>query len=178
MPRDHVTAIISAVKHLVKDVWEVHNSISPVRTLLSLVPAQGDRLFSQAHDDLYQLSFERQRWGPLVLRPSKKGRQEKQEAAAPAANSAAASQTDAGSAAAAKLSGVYSLQYGTQAGCILPKQMCDSLCSGHMIGNSYSQLQHMSKPLTAWSAQAPLLTKIGVLPVGVRPGNVVHGHVR
>lgn len=41
---------------------------------------QGDRLFSQAHDELYQFSFERQRWGPLALRPPKVDR--KQEAAA------------------------------------------------------------------------------------------------
>lgn len=36
-------------------------------------PGKGDRLFSQAHDDLFQLNFERQRWGHVVLRPPKAG---------------------------------------------------------------------------------------------------------
>lgn len=34
---------------------------------------QGDRLFSQAHDDLFQYNFEKQRWGHVMLRPPKKG---------------------------------------------------------------------------------------------------------
>mmetsp|Transcript_19719 Transcript_19719/g.59590 ORF Transcript_19719/g.59590 Transcript_19719/m.59590 type:complete len:540 (-) Transcript_19719:140-1759(-) len=36
-------------------------------------PGKGDRLFSQAHDDLFQYNFEKQRWGHVMLRPPKKG---------------------------------------------------------------------------------------------------------
>lgn len=53
--------------------------------------AQGDRLFSQAHDDLFQLNFERQRWGHVVLRPPKAG---------PAAAAAALAEADARAGAA------------------------------------------------------------------------------
>jgi hypothetical protein len=70
---------------------------------------QGDRLFSQAHDELYQFSFERQRWGPLALRPARAGRkreaaavQEQQDpqSAAGAARGVAAADGDAAVAAA------------------------------------------------------------------------------
>ncbi len=67
------------------------------KDILFCVFWQGDRLFSQAHDDIYQFSFERQRWGPLALRPPKKTKQEaaaaKQETAAK--QEAAAAATDA-----------------------------------------------------------------------------------
>lgn len=36
-------------------------------------PGKGDRLFSQAHDELFQLNFDRQRWGHVVLRAPKAG---------------------------------------------------------------------------------------------------------
>lgn len=60
---------------------------------------QGDRLFSQAHDELYQLNFERQRWGPLALRPPK--RDKKQEVVAAASAQPAASDGAADEVAAA-----------------------------------------------------------------------------
>jgi hypothetical protein len=55
--------------------FNLHCSLTNICCML-----QGDRLFSQAHDELYQFSFERQRWGPLALRPPKVDR--KREAAA------------------------------------------------------------------------------------------------
>lgn len=60
---------------------------------------QGDRLFSQAHDELYQFNFEKQRWGPLALRPTRGGR--KQEAAVGATAQPAAADGTADEATAA-----------------------------------------------------------------------------
>lgn len=58
---------------------------------------QADKVFSEAHDDLYQFGFESHRWFPMALR---KPKQAKVGAAAPdhgaaGASTAAADSTDA-----------------------------------------------------------------------------------
>ena len=61
---------------------------------------QGDRLFSQAHDELYQFSFERRRWGPLALRPPRADRKREAAAAQEQRDPPAAADASAGGDAA------------------------------------------------------------------------------
>ena len=72
----------------------------PTSEIVKIV-VQGDRLFSQAHDDLFQLNFERQRWGHVVLRPPKTGSH---------AAAAASTEVPPGAVASRRLQAVPALQ--------------------------------------------------------------------
>lgn len=117
-------------------------------------PGKGDRLFSQAHDELYQLNFVKQRWGPLVLRPPTKG--EKQEAAvsataeqsgladrpasdaeaAAAAAAAAAERRQADDGSAAQPSGEDTSEAAVQAKAVMRPDMDTFLQRGNLDANS------------------------------------------
>ena len=89
----------------------VNLSCQPLKHDCFACMLQGDRLFSQAHDELYQFSFERQQWGPLALRPPRADRkreaaaaqQQQQQQQDPPATAGAARESAADAAAATAL---------------------------------------------------------------------------
>jgi hypothetical protein len=71
----------------------------PILTCPARLPAcllQGDRLFSELFNELYQFSLESRRWFPVALRPSKKQQQANKQQDAPEAAAGAGAGAAAG----------------------------------------------------------------------------------
>lgn len=66
---------------------------------LSFPVWQADKVFSEAHDDLYQFSLESHRWFPMALRKPKAVKADAPEAASAAAEASSAAAADSAQAA-------------------------------------------------------------------------------